>query len=155
MDKYKSTNEKLNLFKYAINIELLEYGDIGDRFFYNDELFTGLGYELYQNGNIRELIPYENGFANGMCREWYSTGELMREYELRRGSSHGRKIYWYKNGSIKLIANYEFGIELDYQEWDEKGNLIENRELDSNDPNSNYSTLLRLRESENKNNKME
>lgn len=49
-------------------------------------------------------------------------------------------MYWHPNGSVKSIAHYEFGLELDYKEWDENGQLIDRRELDPNDP-----LLLKLR----------
>ncbi len=147
---YNSTNNNEKLLMLAVNIEDLEYADIGDILLYNEIPFTGLGYSLYSDGKLRELIPYKNGFVDGICREWYPNGRIKKECELKRGKSNGRKIYWNENGTIKSIANFELGIELDYQEWDEQGKLIKSRKLDTSNSNSKYELLLNLRDIENK-----
>ncbi|CAH2214824.1 toxin-antitoxin system YwqK family antitoxin [Tepidibacter aestuarii] len=130
MGSCKNRGANVDLFKYAINVELLEYIYCGDMLFYKEKPFTGLRYELYPEGQLRSLTPYENGFNNGICREWYTTGELMCEYESKRGVNNGSKTYWHQNGLIKSIANYELGIELDYKEWNGKGNLVKSRKFD-------------------------
>ncbi|MFT8348951.1 toxin-antitoxin system YwqK family antitoxin [Clostridium saccharoperbutylacetonicum] len=103
---------------------------------------------LYSNSNLESLTFYEKGFAYGVSREWYENNQLKSEFEVKRGCSNGKEVHWYSNGSVKSIGNYELGIEINYMEWDETGNLIENRKLDINDSKSNYRALLKFREIE-------
>lgn len=149
MDEYKKGEKSDNLFKVAINTDELEYVYCGDMLFYKEIPFTGLGYELYSDGKLRELALYKFGFANGVCREWYPTGQLKSESELEEGISNGLETCWYENGNIKYITHYELGIQLDYQEWDENGNLIKSKKLKFEDSNPKYRQLLELREKAN------
>ncbi|WP_028590068.1 toxin-antitoxin system YwqK family antitoxin [Paenibacillus massiliensis] len=127
-----------------VDEEMLDYDD--DLRIYDDELFTGIGYSNHPNGVIKRKTNYKNGLPHGIRKEWYSDGEIQSEYELKRGRIHGCRTCWHSNGSIKSIAHFEWGIELDYTEWDQNGKLIEKRELDPKSPDSNYDVLLKFRE---------
>ncbi|BAH45442.1 toxin-antitoxin system YwqK family antitoxin [Brevibacillus brevis] len=127
-----------------VDEEMLDYDD--DIRTYCDQPFTGIGYVKYPNGVTKRETHYKDGFPHGFRREWFPNGKIQTEYELRRGKVHGRRTYWHSNDSIRSIGHYEWGVELDYTEWSENGELIEKRKLDPESPDSNYKILLKFRE---------
>ncbi len=127
-----------------IEEDMLEFDD--DVKCYNGVPFTGIGFEKYPNGNLKSETPYEDGFQSGTSREWYSTGQTMCELEWKKGARFSKRKCWYQNGVVKSVSNYEWGIELNYKEYNEKGELVTDRELDPNSPDSQYAVLLKFRQ---------
>ncbi|PCN42172.1 hypothetical protein B9C88_22340 [Brevibacillus laterosporus] len=127
-----------------VDEEMLDYDE--DIRTYYDHPFTGIGYIKHPNGVTKRETQYKDGLPHGFRREWFSNGKIKTEYELKRGRVHGRRTCWHSNNSIKSIAHYEWGVELDYTEWNENGELIEKRKLDPESPDSNYKILLKFRE---------
>jgi antitoxin component YwqK of YwqJK toxin-antitoxin module len=114
-----------------VDEELLKWDE--DVVCYNGKPFTGVGYERHPNGAIIRETPYKNGFPHGIIREWDPTGQLIFEGECKNGKAHGRFTYWYPDGTVKSIAHYEWGVQVDYKEWDEEGRLIKDERKDPDD----------------------
>jgi antitoxin component YwqK of YwqJK toxin-antitoxin module len=112
--------------------EYLNY--VGNEMYLDDELFTGIGYYLYDEGGLEAEITYRDGIQMGLRRAWYPSGTLWHEYHMFRGVFHGKKREWHDNGQLAEEADYEIGFKLRSKAWDEYGNLIEEFELDKNDP---------------------
>jgi antitoxin component YwqK of YwqJK toxin-antitoxin module len=115
-----------------INDDLL---DMTDElvYLYEGELFTGIGFELGLDNRIISEISYKNGFQEGPARDWYESGELQSEAYYKENSLHGASKEWYKNGKIKSEALYEFGVPLEYKEWDEDGKVVNEFQLSKDD----------------------
>ncbi|WP_058487071.1 toxin-antitoxin system YwqK family antitoxin [Defluviitalea phaphyphila] len=93
---------------------------------------NGLLYEKYDNGNIKYYSYYKDGIPNGEYVEFYDTGEIRRYCIMDGGQVLGEDIIWYKNGNIKLRRYWKYGIEISYEKFDEKGNII-SRKIEPND----------------------
>jgi antitoxin component YwqK of YwqJK toxin-antitoxin module len=121
--------ERENLYKHAVKKEMLQIE--GNKTLYSGELFTGLSYDMpfiEEVGSyvLFSIYAYKNGCMHGRCLEWYSDGLVEPKKIIEEGCSDEGE-YWYSKGSLKKYAHYELGKELDYREWDEKGNLIKER----------------------------
>ncbi|WP_271814563.1 toxin-antitoxin system YwqK family antitoxin [Clostridium beijerinckii] len=125
----KAIYDRENLYKRAVNKEMLQFE--GNQAIYNGELFTGLAYDMPFIEEVGSYIlfsiyTYKNGYMNGSCLEWYSDGLVDPKKIIEEGCSDEGE-YWYSKGTLKKYVYYELGKELDYREWDEKGNLINER----------------------------
>jgi antitoxin component YwqK of YwqJK toxin-antitoxin module len=124
----------------------LEYED--DTLVLNGHPFTGIGYAEFQNGKLRREVNYVNGFPEGRCREWYNNGQVSKEWFAEQGVAPAKTTEWYANGQIKSLCLREHGIELEYKEWKENGELFIERTLKKGSPMHNV--LLRMRKIANK-----
>lgn len=129
----------------SLRVEESELEYDGDLRCYDDLPFSGVGYEVYQNGALKAETTYVDGLPSGACREWYPDGKSMSEIECKKGMKFGLCRHWSSNGSLRSEAHYEWGIELDYAEWDETGKLVLERKLDPESPESNYGILQKFR----------
>lgn len=112
--------------------DILEQEYLSDRILDNSEEgqgkpFTGLTYELYPNGNLIYYCYYKNGFKDGDFIEFYSDGKIKSIQYMKRGTISGVESIWYNNGVLKSETKYEYGVCLTFKEWDEKGNLIDEK----------------------------
>lgn len=139
MDTERIIREGIDLYSEDIFYEV-------DAILYNGVLYTGIGYELYGNGNLKSLSYYKDGYEYGVTKRWYIDGTLKEEEEMLHGQKNGKNTIWHQNGKVNSIAMYEYGIELEYQEWDEDGNLLAQRVMDEKDPSSLYNALVKLRD---------
>ena len=105
------------------------------RFYYNDNLFEGIGFELYENGKLKCELTYVEGQVNGICKEWFESGKIKNEGQKRRTSIHpdnpfvvieeinGKFIQWYESGQIEkeeLWENWEPKLIKKFRETGEK-----------------------------------
>jgi len=121
--------ERENIYKRAVKKEMLQFE--GNQAIYNGKPFTGLVYDMPFIEEVGSYIlfsiyMYKNGYMHGSCLEWYSDGLVDPKKIIEEGCSDEGE-YWYSKGSLKKYGHYELGDELDYREWDEKGNLIKER----------------------------
>ena len=112
--------------------DILEQEYLSDRILDNSEEgqgkpFTGLTYEVYPNGNLIYYCYYKNGFKDGDFIEFYSDGKIKSIQYMKRGTISGVESIWYNNGVLKSETKYEYGVCLTFKEWDEKGNLIDEK----------------------------
>jgi antitoxin component YwqK of YwqJK toxin-antitoxin module len=126
-----------------INEELLDYDD--DQSLHEGLPFTGIGYLEYPDRSLKKESIYVDGYEQGLCREWYPNKQLKREWTADHGTAVGEVKTWYEDGKIKSIALYEFGIEILFKEWDERGILTAKREIDIN--SELYEYLMTKRDS--------
>lgn len=128
-ENIKEIYEREALYKCAVKKEMLQFK--GNQAIYNGEIFTGLVYDMPFVEEVGSYIlfsiyTYKNGYMHGSCLEWYSDGLVDPKKIIEEGCSDEGE-YWYSKGSLKKYGHYELGDELDYREWDEKGNLIKER----------------------------
>ena len=125
----------------CVNEEILQMRD--DRRYHLGDPFSGVGYIPYPSGQLKRKIPYRDGFAEGLCEAWFANGQLKEQWHAKRGVVHGVWTAWHENGKLKTVGNYEFGIEVEYDEWNENGELLVARRIG---PNSTlFPYLERLR----------
>jgi antitoxin component YwqK of YwqJK toxin-antitoxin module len=96
---------------------------------YEGKPFTGIARAYHPDKSIRKELPFLNGFREGLCKEWHSNGCLHREWVAVRGVIDGKACEWHANGAMKSIAHYSRGVELSYEEWDDNGTLIMERQI--------------------------
>lgn len=57
---------------------------------------------------------------------------------MHYGQTKGKRTQWYENGQLKSVSEHELGVELSYQEWDDKHNLIKSSKLQETSEIFNY-----------------
>lgn len=127
-----------------VNIDDLDWNDY--IYHFNGKPFFGMAYELFENGRMRTETEFQYGMEHGKSKEWDNQGRILEEFQMQFGTRHGLFRSWYINGQLKILAEYELGILLNKQEWDENGNLTSKFELTPAD--SNYKVLLINRDRE-------
>lgn len=126
-----------------VSADQLEYP--GDGLYYlQGSPFTGIAYRLHREGTLRSELEYRDGLRWGMSREWYGPEQPMVEAPYFKGVLHGRAREWHRNGQLAEDGEYEYGIALWEQEWDEDGTLTSEHRLSEAEPD--YETLRRYRE---------
>lgn len=108
-------------------------------------MFSGISYTLYENGNLDFYCNYKDGFKEGEYVEFYKDGQLMKRQIMKHGKTNGKREEWYPSGLIKRISEYRYGICLSYTEWDENGNIIDEKK----EPTEGEMVLIRKFESMN------
>jgi antitoxin component YwqK of YwqJK toxin-antitoxin module len=111
-----------------VNEDEFELDD--DQVLYNGQPFTGTGFSYYPNSRLKREAPYKDGFEEGVCRVWYAGGQLKREWFAVHGTITGKATEWHESGEIKSVAEFEGGVELNYDEWTETGSIVTHREID-------------------------
>lgn len=120
---------------------LLEY--IDDALTLDGVLFTGICVVEYSSGKTKQEHSYVDGFPNGLCRDWYESGQLKSEWIALKGEAPAEVTEWFEDGALKSKKISEHGVEIQYEEWDNLGNLIVSRELEPDSPM--HSFLERMR----------
>jgi antitoxin component YwqK of YwqJK toxin-antitoxin module len=122
------------------------YTSYDDRWEWDDDIlcydgvpFTGMVQDRYPDRVLESEEHYRDGFVQNY-KKWYPTGKLKEELLCLLFSPYSVCKYhksihtcWHPNGSVKSICHYEYGLEVEYNEWDEEGKLVENRMRDPND----------------------
>jgi antitoxin component YwqK of YwqJK toxin-antitoxin module len=98
----------------------------------NGEPFTGI--EEFENDEGRGEATYVDGILSGLRRGWFPSGTPYYEEEMLMGVYHGKKREWHPDGQLAEEADYELGVKLRQKLWDEDGVLIEEFELEEDDP---------------------
>lgn len=129
MEKMNNKYTKEYVIANGVNFEHLWYSSCSDEILDNAEdeggkPFTGLTYELYDNGNLIYYSFYKDGFSHGDEMWFYRSGNIKRIEYKKYGRVRGKDEIWYESGKVKSLAEYEFGVCLNYKEWDEDGKLI-------------------------------
>ena len=126
-----------------VSVECLEQDD--ELVLFDGHPFTGTAYELFPDGKLRHETTYQDGLPHGYWRDWYADGQMKFESACVKGLRHGQTTRWYTSGAINFIAQYEFGIETEYCEWNNRGEITLRRMLTPDSPGTNYSLLLARR----------
>ena len=83
---------------------------------------------------------------SGVRRKWYLSGQLQEETEVHKGAGNGMHREWYENGAMRLEELIEHGIEVWHKRWDERGALVESRQI--KEDSVHYQILQNLRKAE-------
>ncbi len=90
--------------------------------------FEGILYE-YKNGKIFFYGDFKDGYRDGDYIEFYESGALKR-YAIKAGNAvDGASIEWYENGKVKKEDYSRYGYRLIIREFDELGNLINEKKV--------------------------
>jgi len=117
----------------------------GDLVYYNGTLFTGTAVDFHSNGTKALEVSYVNGLPDGYWKEWAVSGALLVEHVCKDGLRHGPTKLYFEDGKAKVCAEYEFGIETSYAEWDRNGRQTASRVLGPDTAGANYALLLKRR----------
>lgn len=107
--------------------------------------FSGTSFELFDQGAPKLESEYIDGLESGVCKEWFANGQLKSCVHCKNGMKHGISEIFFDNGHKQVNSLYEWGVEISYDEFTKKGELVISRKLDPNDENSNYKILEKLR----------
>lgn len=123
------TEEKILEIGIEFSDDVCYSGEYGQQIFdkpMQDEgkPIEGVVYERYENGHVQYYAYYKNGIANGISIEFYESGSLKSKCIMDRGTVNGEKIIWFEDGKIKSRKNCKYGLIIEDYEWDEDGNLI-------------------------------
>ena len=116
-----------------------------DQIVYNGVPFTGILYAEYPNAQLKRESPFRDGFAEGRCREWFPNGQLKQEWFAVHGRATGKFLQWHENGQPRSVGNYEYGVELSYDEWNERGDLVAHREINTTSELFKYVEHMRVK----------
>jgi len=132
--------EEINILsKEEVLLNGLEFtGDVCFDGEYGDQVFdrsiedsgnpvTGLVYERYNNGNLAHYCYYVDGVPEGDYVTYYEDGKIEGFKRMRKGTIVGKSISWFKNGEIRSTSESLYGFKIAYKEWNEKGELIEEK----------------------------
>jgi hypothetical protein len=92
-----------------------------------------LATEYAPDGRIVGESSIVAGVEKGVARDWYGNGQLRSESGLLGSGLHGISRAWYPDGRLKREDRGEFGIPLATREWDPKGNLVRDFQLEPSD----------------------
>jgi antitoxin component YwqK of YwqJK toxin-antitoxin module len=93
--------------------------------------FTGIAYELNRDGNLVNETSYVEGIEDGLKKDWYPNGQPKSSTEMKWNRPHGNFTHWHVNGQKKYEGVAELGHDLNSQEWDESGKLINEYQIES------------------------
>ena len=94
------------------------------------EPFTGVAFELSPQGTLWSEQTYVEGTLDGISRDWYPNGQLRSHTEYKWNRIHGREQGWYENGQLKCNVIYELGTVIRKREWDERGNITKDYQIE-------------------------
>jgi antitoxin component YwqK of YwqJK toxin-antitoxin module len=95
--------------------------------------YTGASFAVWPNGQLEAESELRDGLEWGFSRMWYSNGAKLGECEMRAGALHGRSKEWHENGQLASDGEFEYGITLWEQKWDENGKLLSGYRLKESD----------------------
>jgi antitoxin component YwqK of YwqJK toxin-antitoxin module len=114
-----------------------------DALLYQRVPFSGVVFRTYSNGLCEFEFKYLDGLREGFQREYFDSGRMREEWHAERGAAHGNFKKWHENGQLKSTGNYEYGVELQYDEWDASGTLIKSRRIDKDSDLMKYVETMR------------
>ena len=98
------------------------------------ELFTGVAWESPSGGLHLSEVEYVGGLEHGVSTDWYDHETIAVRQISEYGTKHGLEEAWWPNGAPKLRAQWEVGVRVTLERWDERGELVERWALASDDP---------------------
>ena len=99
--------------------------DIGQRYTYRGQPFTGELYETDGSGRMVTLFGVRDGIPDGPHREWFPDGTPKVEIMVVNGRAQGTSRRWHDNG--RLAEEREFdddGGLTRIRRWAEDGSLL-------------------------------
>lgn len=68
--------------------------------------------EGFRDGQKIELAEFKNGVLHGEYVKYFGNGQKYVEHHYKHGKMHGKQFGWKKDGSLRLVAEYDNGIEM-------------------------------------------
>ncbi len=106
--------------------ELVNLDDYGSFYEYKGTPLTGTIYEAYENGQIMAEQCFLNGDLEGVSKEWDAEGNLLLEEHYQKGKLHGTHKLWDGERLLAAIL-FEEGEAVEYEKWNDKGDLIQKK----------------------------
>lgn len=78
---------------------------------------------LHDNGDKMFQGEWQDGVPHGRTLTWYLNGEPMHEVQFENGYLHGNWRTWSETGKLMVSAVFEFGMKVEWIEWDEEGQI--------------------------------
>jgi antitoxin component YwqK of YwqJK toxin-antitoxin module len=78
---------------------------------------------LHDNGDKMFQGEWHGGMPHGVTHTWYPNGEPMHEVHFENGYLHGNWKMWGETGELLVTAFYEFGLKMEWIEWDADGQV--------------------------------
>ena len=95
---------------------------------YRDSVKDGPYVSFYENGTKKEEGRYKDDECDGLWKSWHANGILKSITKYRDYVKDGVWTEWHKNGKIRVKELYKEGRLFSYKYFDEKGNLIKEKE---------------------------
>ena len=146
--KYLSINEVISK-GIEFTGEVCYSGEYGEQVYTKEDIdggipVEGILYEKYDNGKLCYYCFYHDGIPHGQSVEFYETGNVKSCCVMDKGTIDGEKIVWYENGNVKLRKYCKYGLVLRMQEYDEKGNIIQEKTELNESEKSIYEKMGRI-----------
>ncbi len=126
-----------------INIGELDFND-DYSYTHHGVLFSGVAYELDEKGRTIAEMAFRKGVQDGISTTFFPSGAIQIKKHLRFGALHGESHEWFDNGKLKERKLGEFGILIERDSWNEKGNLVSTYRLTEEDKNFKTLQILRV-----------
>lgn len=78
----------------------------------------------HPNGRLKYEASNRNGAREGKYTAWDTAGGLWYQGFEYHGKPESTLTYWYPDGRLKSRALFRDGIQLERQDWDERGRLL-------------------------------
>lgn len=78
---------------------------------------------LHDSGDKMFQGEWHQRVPHGLTQTWYSNGEPMHEVHFENGYLHGNWRMWAETGELMITAFYEFGMKVEWIEWDQDGQI--------------------------------
>jgi len=75
----------------------------------------------FESGEVQMEINYKDDIQDGEFKRWYTNGNLAVESFYIGGRNDGCWKDYYETGNIKEIGEYQNGVYIPIEFWDEKG----------------------------------
>ena len=109
------------------NIYLKKSDDVYIKKF-SDELVNGNVYQMFGNEKVI-LGKMVNGKKEGKFTYWFSNGSKSEEVFLSNGKLNGKFVKYYEDGTLQLQGNAKDGNIYYKKRWNEKGELVSEKNL--------------------------
>lgn len=67
--------------------------------------------EGFRDGQKIEHAEFKNGILDGDYLKYFDNGQKYLAHHYKDGKMHGKQYGWKKDGSLRLVAEYNNGIE--------------------------------------------
>tara|TARA_Y100001954_G_scaffold233277_1_gene286274 strand:- start:707 stop:1228 length:522 start_codon:yes stop_codon:yes gene_type:complete len=85
----------------------------GEYFYYEGELFNGIGFDVYDDGKLLNEGNIKEGKLDGLVKGWYGNGQLEYEYNFKDGKRDGKLKKWYEDGRVMYETEFVNGNGVD------------------------------------------
>jgi antitoxin component YwqK of YwqJK toxin-antitoxin module len=76
-------------------------------------------------GNLYLESTFENNMLNGISTNYGSDGTVLQESIFVDNQRHGQSKSYHENGELKLLALFENNVMMDYSEYNDNGEKID------------------------------